>query len=150
MADSKFAAELAKLRDNAKAVAGDYEQQLNDKIIDAAVEGETYMKEHAPWRDDTGNRKDRSPGAARAGLFTVPDIEGRTKEILFSHSVDYGIWLETKNSGKYEIIMPSVKHIGEQLMASTEGSLTTRSGMVRAMGVTKGERGIIRSVEAEG
>ncbi|WP_152967034.1 hypothetical protein [Mycobacterium heckeshornense] len=151
MADNRFAAELAKLRDNTKQVASDYEHTLNDLIIDAAVEGETYMKEHAPWRDDTGNRKDRTPGAARAGLFTVPDIEGDHKAIVFSHSVDYGIWLEIKNNGKDEIIMPSVKTIGEKLMEGTEGSLNigARRGFVGAVGEAKGEQSIIRAHEAE-
>lgn len=118
MAFGKFAAQLAELRENAAAVGPRYEDDLDDMIIDAAIEGEAFMKENAPWEDDTG--------AAREGLFTVADIEGDRKEIVFSHGVGYGIWLEINYSGRYEIIMPSVKAIGEQLMRSTEGSLNVQ------------------------
>ncbi|KLO25924.1 hypothetical protein ABW16_21555 [Mycolicibacter heraklionensis] len=81
------------------------------------------MKTHARWDDNDGNRNDRTPGAARAGLSTTPDVAGDTKSILFSHGVNYGIWLETKHHGKFEIILPAVLHIGRILMEKTEGSL---------------------------
>lgn len=151
MANSIFGAQVKQLADNAKRVKSDYERKLDDAIIEAAIDGEAYMKEHAPWRDDSGNRKDRVPGAARAGLFTIPDVEGAQKEIVFSHSVDYGIWLETKHSGKDEIIMPSVKAIGDKLMRESEDSLQTgfKSGIVGAIGEIKGEQGIIRAHERE-
>lgn len=151
MADSIFGAQIKEMADQAERVKSEYERKLDDAIIGAAIDGEAYMKEHAPWNDSTGNRKDRVPGAARAGLFTVPDIEGATKEIVFSHGVDYGIWLETKHSGKDEVIMPSVKAVGEKLMQESEDSLETgfKSGMVGAIGEFKGEQGIIRAHERE-
>lgn len=73
-----------------------------------ASRGEGYMKENAPWTDRTG--------AARAGLFTATDHGPSQHSILFSHTMDYGIWLEVKNSGEYEIIMPSIRWAGRELM----------------------------------
>jgi len=78
-------------------------------IVDMnASRGESFMKTNAPWTDRTG--------AARAGLHTSTAHSPSEHSILFAHTMDYGIWLEVKNSGEYEIIMPSVKHTGRQLM----------------------------------
>lgn len=79
-------------------------------IVDRnAAWGQGYMRMSAPWTDNTG--------AARGGLFTFPQSSGGHHEITFSHSVHYGIWLEIANSGKYQVIMPSVRVTGAHLMA---------------------------------
>lgn len=129
MANTGMTAGLAKLRHNVEQLDDDYEDTLNGIVIEEAEAGEVWMKAHARWKDDDGNRKDRVPGAARAGLNTVPDVGGDQKSILFSHEVDYGIWLETSQNGKFEIIMPAVLHIGNELMRKTEGSLSKGSNL---------------------
>ena len=91
-----------------------------DRVIKAivdrnAIEGTAYMKENAPWTDRTT--------AARNGLHTVPAHYADRHEITFSHTVPYGIWLEIANSGKYEIIMPSVVHQGRNIMRNLERTL---------------------------
>jgi hypothetical protein len=73
-----------------------------------AARGESHMKTRAPWTDRTG--------AARSGLFTRYFRGASRHEILFSHSVAYGIWLEIANSGDYQIIMPTVRVIGRDTM----------------------------------
>lgn len=78
-----------------------------------ALIGEGDMKVNAPWTDRTS--------AARSGLFTSASHSGGGHEILFSHAVHYGIWLEVKNSGKYEIIMPSVRKAGNRIMNDLDG-----------------------------
>lgn len=116
MGETGLRAGLERLAANARALDACYRNYLNDQIREAAPEGEAYMKEHAPWTDDTG--------AAREGLHTVVgDLRRNEKTIEFAHSVDYGIWLETKYNGRDEIIMPAVKHTGERLMAGLEDSL---------------------------
>lgn len=80
-----------------------------------ATEGVKYMKEQAPWTDRTT--------AARNGLFTVPRSLKTKHEITFSHTVPYGIWLEIANSGKYQVIMPSVRHIGNLYMDRLRGMM---------------------------
>lgn len=89
-----------------------------DRKVDGAIRlivdlngsrGEGFMKTNAPWTDRTG--------AARSGLHTVTSHSQSGHSILFAHTMDYGIWLEVKNSGEYEIIMPSVRETGRQLMS---------------------------------
>lgn len=114
---------LIKLRSNVGDVKPDYEKVINTFMSAAAVQGADHMRTHAPWRDDRGNRKDRVPGAARAGLHTATELKGTHKTIWFLHSVSYGIWLEIKNHGKNQIIMPTVAKTGRELMQSLRGTL---------------------------
>ena len=116
---------LVRLRDNVRDVEPDYEKVIDSFMSLAATDGEADMKEKAPWRDSTGNRDDRVPGEARAALFTATDLAGTHKSILFSHGVDYGIWLEISNNGKDQIIMPTVAASGKKLMKSLRGTLNT-------------------------
>lgn len=116
---------IAKLRDNVRDVGPDYEKVVNATMTLAADEGETRMKERAPWSDNTGNRDDRQPGQARAALFTATNLTGTHKSIYFSHGVDYGIWLEISNHGQHQIIMPTVAFMGRKLMKSLRGTLNT-------------------------
>lgn len=79
-----------------------------------ADKGVVAMKTQAPWTDRTTN--------ARSGLSATPDHEGSgaigfTKHtITFAHAMDYGIWLEIANGGKYQIIMPTVLEVGKEIM----------------------------------
>lgn len=92
-----------------------------DQLIDAAsARGEADMKLKAPWKDRTG--------AARAGLFTASIKEAlpgglRRYSIIFGHTVDYGIYLETIQNGKWQVIMPVLKATGDALMLSMNGLL---------------------------
>lgn len=70
-------------------------------VDEVAVFGTGYMKSTAPWHDNTG--------AARAGLHTGTSHVGNRWEIVFAHAVSYGIWLEVAFSGRYQVIMPSVR-----------------------------------------
>lgn len=77
-----------------------------------AKDVEEYAKEHAPWEDRTGD--------ARNGL----KAEGRQRltsyTIVLYHTVDYGIWLEVRWDGTYAVIMPTLEHMGHELMTRLE------------------------------
>lgn len=73
-------------------------------------------KENAPWQDRTG--------AARAGLGVEVDIEGDEVVISLFHSVDYGIWLETIQSGEYAIIMPTLEKYAAEVFDATSAIQT--------------------------
>lgn len=81
----------------------------------AEGKGVDQMKLKAPWTDRTG--------AARGGLngrtsHTGQGPIGFTRHsITFAHGVDYGIWLEVANSGKFQIIMPTVLAVGKSVMS---------------------------------
>lgn len=74
------------------------------------------MKKNAPWRDDSG--------AARKGLFTEIFMPNENTWVLVcAHTVEYGIYLETKwmgtgdgGYGKYAIIMPTIKEWSPVIM----------------------------------
>ena len=66
-----------------------------------------YMKVHAPWTDRTG--------AARGGLHTDFSHFGDRFELTLAHAVRYGIWLEVANSGRYQIILPSLRAAAREL-----------------------------------
>lgn len=108
MASSGFSFDTSKFK-NAK--------HLNDRI-DRAMAGvckywdgpiETHMKTEAPWTDRTTN--------ARNGLAAehVP-VDKFHHWILLTHSVDYGIYLETKNDGQYAIVVPTLMMYGPKVM----------------------------------
>ncbi len=70
-----------------------------------APEIENWMKENAPWTDRTGN--------ARQGLYTeVQDVVQQMVLIILSHGVDYGLFLEVSNGGRYAIVNPAIGHWG--------------------------------------
>lgn len=76
-----------------------------------AATGESWMKTNAPWNDDTGN--------ARQGLHGTPEREKLNYYmIVLAHAVSYGIWLEVRWNGRYEIINPALRHVGPQVMHS--------------------------------
>jgi hypothetical protein len=82
---------------------------VNAVMDRTATMGEQQMKENAPWHDDTGN--------ARAGLNTLPVLhDQKHKEIIFAHSVEYGIWLETIESGQWAIILKTMRISGAEMM----------------------------------
>ena len=100
---------------------GDIPKQT-DRIIKATMSRQgtistASMKTNAPWTDDTG--------AARAGLHSI-NVNTRLAgdnaryELILSHTVFYGIWLEIANSGRYQIIMPEVRKAGKQIMEDLE------------------------------
>lgn len=101
------------LRRNLKELEGKADRIIGAVIEYHAVEGEAELKTKAPWTDRTG--------AARTGLHTATAHQGGTHTIVFAHSVPYGIWLEIKNSGRYEVIMPTVRTIGPRVMQSLDG-----------------------------
>lgn len=91
-------------------------KQGHDRTMRAAVitansmapEVENYMRTSAPWQDQTGN--------ARNGLFARPYVSGDEVGIVCGHSVFYGVFLETRFSGRYAVIAPTLEHMGPVVM----------------------------------
>ncbi|AMB17234.1 hypothetical protein SEA_WEISS13_20 [Mycobacterium phage Weiss13] len=77
----------------------------------------SYAKKNAPWTDRSGN--------ARAGLHAkARSIDaGNAFDLTMAHSVFYGIFLETRWSGKYAILLPTINYIGKILMQRIESRL---------------------------
>lgn len=75
----------------------------------SAPDVENYMRNEAPWKDQTGN--------ARNGLMARAFREGDEVGIDLFHSVPYGIFLEVRFNGAYAIIQPTIDHMGPIVMA---------------------------------
>lgn len=65
---------------------------------------EGSAKQNAPWTDRTGN--------ARQGLATKVIHSADGVDIILHHSVEYGIYLEVCNGGRYQIIIPTIIEYG--------------------------------------
>jgi hypothetical protein len=72
-----------------------------------AARSTAYMKTNAPWSDRTT--------AARNGLHAVATHHPGRYELVLSHAVYYGIFLEVCNNGKYQIILPSLRQAVREL-----------------------------------
>lgn len=89
---------------------------------------EAWMKTNAIWTDRTGN--------ARQSLYTWVDEVGDTIILWLSHGVKYGIYLETRFSGRYSIIDPSIDYFFPRIMQDIRNTLGT-GVRVSAMGSTR-------------
>lgn len=108
MAKVKIDFNDSRLRNNLRDFDDNYRRNIRSVVDYEAAYATGWMKEHAPWTDDTG--------AARSGLTATP-LHARTfSEILLAYSVNYGIWLEVANDRKYAIITPAIRIIGNKLM----------------------------------
>lgn len=76
------------------------ERALYALIDYQASRSEAWMKANARWTDRTTN--------ARNSLYTATRHSRGRHEILLSHGVHYGIYLETRFAGRYEIINPAL------------------------------------------
>jgi hypothetical protein len=75
-----------------------------------APEIANWMKDNAPWTDRTGN--------ARQTLWSdVDQVVNTMVEIIFAHGMDYGIFLELNNAGRYAIIGPALDHFAPLIWA---------------------------------
>lgn len=70
-----------------------------------------YAQTNAPWSDITG--------AARKGLEVDVSEEEDVVVLTLYHTVDYGLWLEVIQSGKWGIIMPTLEAFATQAMVET-------------------------------
>lgn len=107
--------------------------KLRDRVeatVDlGARKGEIRMKERAPWtQTGLANRWGRvSTGLARDNLYAKAkhDYAGP----IAKHSIEFGNalprakWLEIAMSGRFQIIMPTVKAVGDAVMLSLNGLL---------------------------
>ena len=69
---------------------------------------EASAKANRPWTDRTGNARNRLNGKS--------EWVGNKVRVSLSHGVDYGIWLELCNEGKYAVIMPTINKEAPKVM----------------------------------
>lgn len=84
--------------------AGLQEDEALGAAESMASEIESDAQQNAPWSDRTSN--------ARDGLVAEASMEGGDIVVTLMHTVDYGEWLETIQSGRFAIIMPTLDKYG--------------------------------------
>ena len=90
---------------------------IGGHFLRAQPEAVNFAKLNAPWTDRTTN--------ARNGLHAQvgsPD-QGKSFELILAHSVFYGIYLESRFSGRFAIIMPTINYIGGLLITRISDSI---------------------------
>lgn len=94
------------------AVAGEeMMREVEAIMLEIASDVLDYAKDNAPWADRTGD--------ARNGLDVEVDEEDDVVYLTLFHTVDYGLWLEVIQSGRFATIMPTLEHYAAEVMAKT-------------------------------
>ena len=89
--------------------------RAREAIESGAAEVLDYAQANAPWDDRTG--------MARAGLTTEVGESDEGVVLVLAHTVDYGLWLEVIQSGRFAIIMPTLELYGSELIHRAGGAV---------------------------
>lgn len=83
-----------------------------------APEIETWMKQNAIWTDRTGN--------ARQALYSevIEFVEIISIEMAYRADLEYGIWLELANAGRFAIIGPALDYFAPRVWADVQSMLS--------------------------
>lgn len=88
-----------------------FDSRANDAIAKVfqyqQAASESYMRANAPWTDRTTN--------ARNALSSTATREQFAHLLVLAHGVSYGIYLETMQSGRYGIIVPTWIRTADEL-----------------------------------
>lgn len=98
---------------NIRAYGNNTIKKVHELADDIAREAEPDMKTNAPWTNRTGN--------ARRTLSTDTEKGDEQTVINFRHGVEYGIWLELKNGGRFSIVSPTVRKYSGVVMRRLRG-----------------------------
>lgn len=71
---------------------------------------EGRAKTNALWTDRTGN--------ARNGLFGSAEVKGNEVFIRLGHSIEYGIFLELANDGRFAVLKPTIDQAAPKIYDS--------------------------------
>jgi len=79
---------------------------------------ENFATANAPWHDITGN--------ARQGLYANVDHAPRQYvSMIAGHGpVEYAIWLEIANAGRWAILLPTISYFEPRILADVRKALS--------------------------
>ncbi len=95
------------IRDGIRTLDQETVLKIKTAFAYQAARSTADMKTAAPWTDQTS--------AARNGLHATANFPPGAFELILAHAVSYGIWLEVCNSGRYQIILPSLRRAMNEL-----------------------------------
>lgn len=97
--DNPYVASVALI----EALADDHRGAVLAGAWAAAKEMEAYAKQHAPWTDRSGNARANLRGFAGVS----PQNDCWCASIEHGPYIDYGVYLENRNNGRYAIVGPT-------------------------------------------
>lgn len=102
----------AKLLQNFNQFGDNIKNVVHDLTEAKFIEMVNYAKTNAIWIDRTGN--------ARQSIDSVDLSEKDVVKLYLTIGVDYGIWLEVANDGKYAILQNTLTIYEPEIMAMLE------------------------------
>lgn len=118
--DSGFTMEVDSISEKLSITGPEFSGAVVDIILDEADYVREYAQSTAPWVDRSG--------MARDGLDVDVYEEGDTVNLALFHTVDYGLWLEVIQSGRYAVIMPTLEALAPQIFRSVNAEFTGIQG----------------------
>ena len=85
-----------------------------------SLEGQQFAQINAPWTNRTG--------MARATLQGTAEGSGFSGVMTLAHGMDYGVWLELANQGRYAILPDALQHMAQVLEEGLGGILERAGG----------------------
>lgn len=103
---------LEDIVENFEEIGTQLEQARRKAVETLAQRMLAYATFNAPWTDDSTR--------ARVGLNveTIHDEGAHTSAVILRHGVDYGIYLETMQGGRFAIIIPTVQKFAGEMAAT--------------------------------
>ena len=102
----------AELTKNFNLFGGQIKKVVHDLMDVTFNEMVTFAKTNAVWTDRTGN--------ARNSITSEDLSSGDVVNFYLTIGVDYGIWLELANDGKYRILQPTLTIYEPRIMKLLE------------------------------
>lgn len=102
----------AELTKNFNLFGGQIKKVVHDLMDVTFNEMVTFAKTNAVWTDRTGN--------ARNSITSEDLSSGDVVKFYLTIGVDYGIWLELANDGKYRILQPTLTIYEPRIMKLLE------------------------------
>ncbi len=89
--------------------------KITERMVKAAevvaerrvIEAVNFAQMHGPWTDRTGN--------ARRSISYHKTVTPHMIRFWFYIGVEYGVWLELSNQGKYRILRPTASIYGQKM-----------------------------------
>jgi hypothetical protein len=92
------------------------DQEVEEELKNQAPDVLEYAQSNAPWNDITGD--------ARRGLGVDVYTDHTVVILELYHTVDYGLWLEVIEEGKWATIMPTLEHFSSEIRGSVGATET--------------------------
>jgi len=100
----------------------EWDQVIANSMDMSGNELEDLARVNAGWEDRTGQ--------ARAGIRHGVENNNGVIVLTLYHTVEYGLWLETIQNGRFATLMPTLEQNARRVMdEAARAAATARSGM---------------------